>query len=361
MKSPQIGYKPRGYCSLPYSKSIPNYEQIIEYANNPNNELDIQFRGDYINIYYLGGCLLKLENNGSVVFDENYFYRPSKNDIRISDIGKLLKLDSLDDIPESRFLSKLQQDEIDEYKELAISIKQQLIKQRDLIINQLKKARGTEVGTVIERIKRVMLDWKEHLKKVGIKKDVVNERHVQHYISLFNKESEMRSNYIVIDLEYELSEKSEYCIPQNEKRNPKKKQPKIDIVAIEKETGQLYVMELKYGMKSTGGEAGIVEHYEDYLKSVGNDNKWHAFLKDIMFLVDKQKEVGVLSENVKVKESKPIFAFVYKPETNSEEYIQFKNKMKDNKLDGIPVFYLPVEKDYNHPTHEGHLIINYTK
>ena len=138
----------------------------------------------------------------------------------------------------------------------------------------------------------------------------------------------------------------------------KKKQPKIDIVAIEKETGQLYVMELKYGMKSTGGEAGIAEHYEDYLKSVGNDNKWHAFLEDIMFLVENQKENGVLTESIKIKESKPVFAFVYKPERISDECIQFKNKMQKDKLDGIPVFYLPVEKDYNHPTPEGHYIIN---
>ncbi len=358
MRAHRNGYKPRGYHSLPFSESIPNYEQIIEYANNPINELDIQFRGDYINIYYLGGSLLKLKNNGSIVLDKNYFYRPTKKDLRITDIEKLLKLKSLDNRPKSRFLSKLRPDELCYYRELAVSKNQQLIKQRDLIINQLKNARGPEVGNVIEQIKRVMLDWKKNLRDIGIKKDVVNERHVQHYISLFNKESELCSDYVVIDLEYELSEKSDYCISQNEKRSPEKKQPKIDIVAIEKKTGQLFVMELKYGMKSTGGEAGIAEHYEDYLHSVGNDNKWHAFLEDIMFLVENQKENGVLTESIKVKESKPVFAFVYKPERESDECIQFKNKMQKEKLDGIPVFYLPVEKDYNHPTPEGHYIIN---
>lgn len=358
MKSPRKSYKPRGYQSSPFSESIPNYEQIIEYANNPKNELDIQFRGDYINIYYLGGSLLKLKTNGSIVFDKNYFYRPTKEDLRISDIEKLLKLKDLENRPKSRFISELKPDEFSYYKELAVSKNQQLIKQRDLIINQLKEARGSEVGKVIEQIKSVMLDWKKNLRDIGIKKDVVNERQVQHYISLFNKESESCSDYVVIDLEYELSENSDYCISQNEKRSPEKKQPKIDIVAIEKNTGQLYVMELKYGMKSTGGEAGIAEHYEDYLKSVGNDNKWHAFLEDITFLVEKQKENGVLTESIEIKDSKPVFAFVYKPETDSDECIQFMEKMHKEKLDGIPVFYLPVEKDYKHPTPKGHYIIN---
>ena len=41
------GYKPHGYRSDDYMANLPNYNAIIEYAKDPNNELDIQYRDNY--------------------------------------------------------------------------------------------------------------------------------------------------------------------------------------------------------------------------------------------------------------------------------------------------------------------------
>ena len=57
------GYKPRGYRCEDYMANLSNYNAIIEYAKDPTNELDIQYRDNYINIYYLGGSLLKLKGD----------------------------------------------------------------------------------------------------------------------------------------------------------------------------------------------------------------------------------------------------------------------------------------------------------
>ena len=77
-----LKYKPRGFRGQSYMTDLPNYNAIIEYAKDPNNELDIQYRGDYINIYYLGGSLLKLRGKGSIEFDAHYYYPPSKSRLR---------------------------------------------------------------------------------------------------------------------------------------------------------------------------------------------------------------------------------------------------------------------------------------
>ena len=170
-------------------------------------------------------------------------------------------------------------------------------------------------------MKGVMKNWK------GCKsRNAVDERTVQHYISLFNKEFASGSDFIVIDLEYKLSGRSAYRIPKHQ-MGAKKGQPRIDIVAIEKSTGQLYVLELKYGLKSTERKSGVVEHYDDYLKSVGAEDQWFAFWKDIKFLVDVQKKDNVLSKDVWLKEAKPIFGFVYKPEFSEDERDEFNQKL----------------------------------
>ena len=284
------GYIPRGQFEPNYMEKAPNYSEIIKYANNPNNGLDIQFRGNYINIYYLGGSLLKLEGRNSFTFDENYFYRFSGDGLRITDIDKrLLKPDYIKRCRGSkRFLSKCSDEELEAYHLLSVKIKKELRQKKDNIIKRLKEARGKEVGVVLEDMKSVMRDYKDNLSNTNIRKSNINERVIQHYISLFNKEKESHSDFAVIDLEYELSEYASYRVPEEKKTKKGKKQPRIDIVAIEKKTGQLYVMELKYGMESTSGDAGIDVHFTDYLNSVGDDTKWRSFWEDINILYNSQ-------------------------------------------------------------------------
>ena len=341
------GYKPHGYRSDDYMANLPNYNAIIEYAKDPNNELDIQYRDNYINIYYLGGSLLKLKGEGSMEFDEHYYYPPSKK-FPISHIEALIDND-FSNINKS---GQLSEDDLKKKRQEAEQIYERIKSSRDNDLNRLRSAKKEDVGQILSEMKGVMKNWK------GCKsRNAVDERTVQHYISLFNKEFASGSDFIVIDLEYKLSGRSAYRIPKHQ-MGAKKGQPRIDIVAIEKSTGQLYVLELKYGLKSTERKSGVVEHYDDYLKSVGAEDQWFAFWKDIKFLVDVQKKDNVLSKDVWLKEAKPIFGFVYKPEFSEDERDEFNQKLIKNNLSSIMTIYLPHcnYDNCNNPGAQTHLL-----
>lgn len=341
------GYKPHGYRSDDYKANLPNYNAIIEYAKDPNNELDIQYRDNYINIYYLGGSLLKLKGDGSMEFDEHYYYPPSKK-FPISHIEALID----NDFSKINKSGQLSEDDLKKKRQEAEQIYERIKSSRDNDLNRLRSAKKEDVGQILSEMKGVMKNWK------GCKsRNAVDERTVQHYISLFNKEFASGSDFIVIDLEYKLSGRSAYRIPKHQ-MGAKKGQPRIDIVAIEKSTGQLYVLELKYGLKSTERKSGVVEHYDDYLKSVGAEDQWFAFWKDIKFLVDVQKKDNVLSKGVWLKEAKPIFGFVYKPEFSEDERDEFNQKLIKNNLSSIMTIYLPHcnYDNCNNPGAQTHLL-----
>lgn len=341
------GYKPHGYRSDDYMANLPNYNAIIEYAKDPNNELDIQYRDNYINIYYLGGSLLKLKGEGGMEFDEHYYYPPSKK-FPISHIEALID----NDFSKINKSGQLSEDDLKKKRQEAEQIYERIKSSRDNDLNRLRSAKKEDVGQILSEMKGVMKNWK------GCKsRNAVDERTVQHYISLFNKEFASGSDFIVIDLEYKLSGRSAYRIPKHQ-MGAKKGQPRIDIVAIEKSTGQLYVLELKYGLKSTERKSGVVEHYDDYLKSVGAEDQWFAFWKDIKFLVDVQKKDNVLSKDVWLKEAKPIFGFVYKPEFSEDERDEFNQKLIKNNLSSIMTIYLPHcnYDNCNNPGAQTHLL-----
>lgn len=326
------GYKPHGYRSDDYMANLPNYDAIIEYAKDPSNELDIQYRDNYINIYYLGGSLLKLKGEGRMEFDEHYYYPPSKK-FPISHIEALIN----NDFSKINKSGQLSEDDLKKRRQEAEQIYERIKSSRDNDLNRLRSAKKEDVGQILSEMKGVMKNWK------GCKsRNAVDERTVQHYISLFNKEFASGSDFIVIDLEYKLSGRSAYRIPKHQ-MGAKKGQPRIDIVAIEKSTGQLYVLELKYGLKSTKGKAGVVEHYNDYLNSVGADDKWEDFWNDIDSLVKVQKKDNVLSETISLNKSKPIFGFIYKPEKNEDECKEFNQILVENNLLSIMTIYLPHE------------------
>lgn len=341
------GYNPRGYRCKDYKANLSNYDAIIEYAKDPTNELDIQYRDNYINIYYLGGSLLKLTGEGKIEFDEHYYYPPSRK-FPISHIEALIDKDFRTKVSKYKKLSQLSEEDLMKKRQDAEEIYTRILTSRDKHINRLRLGKTEEVSQVLSEMQKAMKDWK---------KSKADERTVQHYISLFNKEFSISSDFIVIDLEYKLSGRSAYRIPKHQ-MGTKKGQPRIDIVAIEKSTGQLYVLELKYGLKSTKGESGVVEHYNDYLKSVGADDKWFAFWKDIEFLVKAQKEDHVLSQDVPLIESKPIFGFVYKPEFSENEHDEFNQLLINNDLSSIMTIYLP-HSNYdkcNSPGAQTHLL-----
>ena len=277
---------------------------------------------------------MKLKGDGNIYFDEHYYY-PRSKELPISYIEALIANDFRSRISGIKKLSHLSEDDLMKKKQEAEKIYTRILASRDKHINSLRSGEPEEVSHTLSEMKKAMNDWKKSKSGNG-----VDERTVQHYISLFNKEFSIGSDFIVIDLEYMLSGRSAYCIPKDQ-MGSKKGQPRIDIVAIEKHTGQLYVLELKYGLKSTKGAAGVVEHYNDYLKSVGADDKWLEFWNDIDFLINAQKKYNILSQNVSLSKSKPIFGFVYKPEFSENERDEFNQLLIKNDLSSIMTIYLP--------------------
>lgn len=348
-KKIEIGnYIPRGRgLGDDFMKDLKSYQYIMEYASNPQNGLDIQLRGKYINIYYAGGNLLKLSGTNICEFDENYFYLPTSDDLRMTDIERLCSVDYIGKTGKSKALKGLDEITLKEKHKVAVQIKEDLKEERDEIIGKLAKCSNyEETSRVLEKMKGIMSNWK---KKNGRKQEI-GERLVQHYLSLNNKYFDADTDFIVLDIEYAISSNARYA-----KEEKREQQPRMDIIAIEKGTGQLYVMELKYGLDAADGDAGIKDHYDDYLASVGADEKWQYFWDDINVLLKAKLDFiyGDEGNYIILKKSKPCFAFVLKEKKEGDE-TAFRQKLEDNKLTFVPTIYLPKEKDYNNPSVVGH-------
>lgn len=225
----------------------------------------------------------------------------------------------------------------------------ELTSNNEHIINQLKASDTFEsTAEVLEKMKGTMDKWKKCLAANEIRESEIGERTVQHYISLQNKQFDDKTDFLVLDLEYAISTNASYA-----KEIEREKQPRIDILAIEKATGQVYVMELKYGMKSVDGEASAKKHYDDYLATVGDDSKWKSFIEDVKILLQAKKDLLIVDKDVNIAEKKPVFAFIMKKEQETDE-VDFAEHLENNDLSHIKTIYLPVEKDYENPSTDGH-------
>lgn len=337
-----------------FMTKMKSFPFLIEYTKDEKNGLDVQLRGIHINIYYKGGSLVNLSYSQTCEFDENYFYLPEKEDLPISDIKKLYSKDYKKEINKSEILRDKSDAEIEELRKQAKTKKEELKNKRDKLIDRLKCSDSVEaVSKVVEEMKKVMEDWKMALVKNGRRKHPIGERTIQHYISLYNKKFDDMTDFIVLDIEYAISTNALYA-----KEVEREKQPRIDILAIEKGTGQVYVMELKYGMEAVNGEASAEKHYEDYLATVGDDTKWQSFIDDVKILLQAKQKQKMIDGDIKIKDSKPVFVFVMKQKKESDKdsfrkHIETSEKLKKSNIQTI---YLPVEaeKDYKNPSSIGH-------
>lgn len=341
-------YDPRG-SEVSKMTGLKSYPFIMKYANEESNGLDMQLRGRYINIYYKGGNLLKLSGKETCEFDKNYFYQPDQGSIRMTDIERLCHSDYISKAKQSKFLQSKTQKELESLRKEAFVIMKGLTVKNQEIINQLKAANDFKsTAEVLEKMKGTMDGWKDRLAANDIRKSVIGERTVQHYISLQNKKFDEKTDFLVLDLEYAISTNAPYA-----KEIEREKQPRIDILAIEKTTGQVYVLELKYGMKSVEGEASAKKHYDDYLATVGDDSKWKSFLDDVKILLQAKKDLLIVDQDVSIAEKKPVFAFIMKKEQETDE-MDFAEHLNNNNLSHIKTIYLPVERDYENPSSDGH-------
>jgi hypothetical protein len=267
----------------------------------------------------------------------------------MTDVERLCHSDYITKAGESKYLKSKTHEELKSLHKEASDIMQELTSNNKQIINQLKASDTFEsTAEVLEKMKETMDKWKKRLAANDIRKSEIGERTVQHYISLQNKQFNDKTDFLVLDLEYAISTNASYA-----KEIEREKQPRIDILAIEKATGQVYVMELKYGMKSVDGEASAKKHYDDYLATGGNDSKWKSFIEDVKILLQAKKNLLIVDKEVNIADKKPIFAFIMKKEQEADE-MDFAEHLVNNHLSHIKTIYLPVEKNYDNPSSDGH-------
>ena len=250
-----------------------------------SGDLDVQIRNNYLNIYYRGGNIAKVNSERSVEFDENYFSG-------IDTDGK---------------------------------------EEKRSIVEKFKKY---DYKAYFETAKQVMNKWfKEHPNP---------ERDEQHLLAVANKYAQ--SDYAIIDIEYQVSIQSEFSctfIPRN-KNNPKK--PRFDIIAVNKR-GQVAVIELKKGVGALENTSGLQEHLDCYNASIGRN--YVPFMEEIQKLLVQKQQLGLVDNAIKIIEPAPIFmfAYAYNDSISDEEQKQrfIKTYSKINSGSPVPVIWLERE------------------
>lgn len=263
-----------------------DYKEIIEFAANRENDLDVQIRDNYLNIYYRGGNILRIHPR-SFFFDEFYFHR---------DVNKLRK---------THLIEKAKNGD-----QSAINQWNYYKEERKKMLDILKEKGG--IYHYCEKMKAVMDVWEKELNTIDISH---NEKNEQQLISMNNRGE---TQYTVIDLEYAVSKNSNFKYNGGEK----KVVPRFDIIAVDK-TGQVYVIELKTGLGAIDGNSGIESHKDSFNHTIGRDDKGD-FLDEMKNLVEQKKEFGLLDKKTTIDERKrPIFIFAYSDKEGENKYNDF--------------------------------------
>lgn len=278
------------------------YKEIIDFASQRENELDVQIRDNYLNIYYQGGNLLRVHPR-SLYFDEFYFHRGAK-DMRKT---HLIKSDKTDD------------------KERVASYQ----RKRDEMFSVLRK-KG--MAAYCAQMKEIMKEWDADLHTIGISHD---EKNAQQQISMNNRGA---TDYTVVDLEYAVSSNSKFKYLGKST----KKVPRFDIIAVDK-SGQLYVIELKTGLKAIDGNSGISAHMDCFEHSIGRDSD-NDFINEMDQLLRQKQELKLIEDNARIDTTKkPQFIFAFSDEPGKNQYEEFVEACKERGYQGKVIY---VGNDY---------------
>lgn len=263
-----------------------DYKEIIEFAAKRENDLDVQIRDNYLNIYYKGGNILRIHPR-SFYFDEFYFHR---------NVKQLRKTHLLERAKKEDTKAK------EQWKKY--------VDQRQRMFDILKEKGG--ISRYCKEMKAVMDIWEKELNTIEISH---NEKNDQQLISMNNRG---KTAYTVIDLEYAVSTTSNFKYDGN----LDKKVPRFDIIAVDR-TGQVYVIELKTGLGAINNESGIGPHIDCFNHTIGRDNKGE-FLEEMYNLVEQKKVLNLIApETFLDKNKKPEFIFAFSDKPGEDKLKEF--------------------------------------
>lgn len=286
-------------------------KDVMDYASKRENELDIQIRGNYMNIYYKGGSILKI-NPRSFDFDKNYFYTDSM--IRRTKLSDLASKGNVE----------------------ALQIIDKLEKQRNDLLDILRKE--GDAPKYFDRAKFQVNKWLTFLKdELNIQHQ---EKEEQQYISMNNHNGE--SDYTVLDLEYAVSTNSPFSY--NGTKN--KVRPRFDIIAIDNKTHHLCAIELKKGMGATGGVSGIEPHIDCFTHTIGRDNEG-LFLDEMKKLLEQKQAFGYICKEMFIADCPTEFVFAFADIPGENKYAEFIKSCKGQGFDGKIIYLDKDSKLFN--------------
>ena len=260
---------------------------LIEMVKN-DDELVLQIRDDYFNVYYKGGNLLKVSSENSFQFDYNYYK---------CEIG----LDTQDQ-------------------------RKKRIDKRRSVLESLKKTR--DYKAFIADMKKLMDKYWKWLERVHNR--ILHEKDTQHALCISNTES---TDYTIIDLEFQVSTRKD-CIyhyePSSIPRHPGvdvyEKSPRFDIIAVRNSDRRLCVIELKNGLDALVGKSGIGDHADSFEGSIGkNPLAELMFTKEMEKVVSDKKRLKLLSDDFYIDEKLPIefiYAYAFKSEDENGKKVE---------------------------------------
>lgn len=265
----------RGIHNKKFLYEIENgsLKPLVELVNS-NEDLVLQIRDDYFNVYYQGGNVAKVTSSKSVDFDENYF-----------------------------------RTHIEKSKENWEEIK----KKRQTTMALFKKGLFSDY---IDTVKSAMkYYWDNVLEGKG-----VAEKMAQHQICILNTN---QTEYTVIDLEYQVSTESIFkCRGKRKTKSGGLPSPRFDIVAIRNSDHRLCVIELKKGTKALKDPSGVQEHAESFVHTIGFDKKTkNAFLSEMNDVLQMKKKLKLIDEIVFIDTTlEPEFLYAYQNNPNEQDY-----------------------------------------
>ena len=134
------------------------------------------------------------------------------------------------------------------------------------------------------------------------------------------------NDYLVIDMEYQYEQKN---IPKNERIDF----TRVDLLAIEKESKDIVLFELKQGTNSLTGDCGVDGHLKKSNILAQNEKCVNAIRKDVETIISQKVKLKILPEEAKnyIKKDaniKIMFIYVYTDEKEKEIYMNLlKNKV----------------------------------
>jgi len=300
-------YPQRGIFGKELQKALQadgKWGSIIEYVRKHSDIYDLQVRANYLNVYYNGGNILRI-NPRSLDVDEFYFHT---------------EIDANRDTRKTVIQEKAKKG-----NEKAKDIIEKLSRERDNILDLIKSGNASpkNVEDYFYKMKTQMDKWEDALychrvddseknkykdKDCAEREKYHKEKYIQQKISLANRNFD-NFGLVVLDVEFAVSDNAPY-------RSEDCTHPRFDMIAVDKE-GKIHVLELKYGLGATGidnqGESAsdIKGHTDKFLKTVGGD-VYKKFLEDIERIVSAKKSLGLSwLDKIKVSNKEPVFDIVY--------------------------------------------------